>query len=68
MNNLFGEVKQNKKNNPKGFIPLAERMRPTILNEFLGQEEIIGEGKILRQALEKDEAPSMIFFGAARHR
>ncbi len=63
MNNLFGETKQVKKGNPKGFIPLAERMRPENFDEFLGQGEIVGEGKILRVAIEKDEVPSMIFWG-----
>ncbi|MBU3924322.1 replication-associated recombination protein A [Patescibacteria group bacterium] len=65
--NLFGETKQEKKqpfkNNLKGFIPLAERMRPENFDDFLGQEEIVGEGKILRLAIEKDGAPSMIFWG-----
>lgn len=63
MNDLFGEEKQQKKNNPKGFIPLAERMRPENFDDFLGQGEIVGEGKILRLAIEKDEVPSMIFWG-----
>jgi len=44
-------------------IPLAARMRPLSLDEFLGQEEIVGAGKILRQAVEKDELPSIIFWG-----
>lgn len=61
--NLFGEEKQQKKNNPKGFVPLAERMRPENFDDFLGQGEIVGEGKILRLAIEKDEVPSMIFWG-----
>jgi len=43
--------------------PLADRMRPDSLNDFLGQEEIIGEGKLLRQAIESDKLPSMIFWG-----
>ena len=44
-------------------IPLADRIRPQILEEFLGQDEIIGQGKMLRQAIEVDKAPSMIFWG-----
>ncbi len=63
MNNLFGEEKQEKKINFKGFIPLAERMRPENFDDFLGQGGIVGEGKILRMAIEKDEVPSMIFWG-----
>ncbi len=43
--------------------PLADRMRPQILAEFLGQEDIIGEGKLLRQAIVADNLPSMIFWG-----
>lgn len=43
--------------------PLAERMRPENLEEFEGQEEIIGEGKMLRQAIENDQVPSIIFWG-----
>jgi len=43
--------------------PLAERMRPQTLDEFLGQDEIVGEGKLLRAAISQDKLPSMIFWG-----
>jgi putative ATPase len=43
--------------------PLADRMRPTSLEQFFGQEQIIGAGKLLRQLIEKDEIPSLIFWG-----
>ena len=43
--------------------PLADRMRPATLAEFFGQEEIIGVGKLLRQAIESGNIPSMIFWG-----
>ncbi len=43
--------------------PLADRMRPENLDEFLGQDEIIGEGKMLRQLIQADKLPSMIFWG-----
>lgn len=43
--------------------PLADRMRPVSLAGFLGQEGIIGAGKLLRQAIESDQLPSMIFWG-----
>jgi putative ATPase len=43
--------------------PLADRLRPETLEDYLGQEQIVGEGKILRAALERDEVPSMIFWG-----
>jgi len=43
--------------------PLADRMRPETLDDFLGQDEIVGEGKLLKQAIEGDNLPSMIFWG-----
>ncbi|MCK9379257.1 MAG: AAA family ATPase, partial [Candidatus Moranbacteria bacterium] len=43
--------------------PLADRMRPEKLSDFVGQEGIIGEGKILRKIIESDQIPSMIFWG-----
>lgn len=44
-------------------VPLAERMRPTKLSEVLGQEEIIGEGKILTEIAKKGEPVNLIFWG-----
>jgi len=46
-----------------GFRPLADRMRPTRLDEFFGQAHIIGPGKPLRQAIENDRLHSMILWG-----
>jgi putative ATPase len=43
--------------------PLADRMRPETLNQFLGQEEVVGDNKLLRRAIELDQLPSMIFWG-----
>jgi len=43
--------------------PLADRMRPETLEEFLGQDEIVGEKKLLREAIKMDRIPSMIFWG-----
>ncbi len=43
--------------------PLAERMRPRTLDEFLGQEHLLGPGKPLRVQIERDDASSMIFWG-----
>ncbi len=43
--------------------PLATRMRPNSLNGFVGQEHIIGKGRVLRRAIESDRIPSMIFWG-----
>jgi len=43
--------------------PLAERMRPTTLAEFVGQEHLTGEGRFLRRAIEHDQVPSLILWG-----
>ena len=43
--------------------PLASRMRPVNLDEFVGQQHLIGEGKILRKMIESDNVSSMIFWG-----
>ncbi len=43
--------------------PLAERMRPRTLQDFIGQEHLLGEGKILRRAMEAGELPSLILWG-----
>ncbi|MGQ9476299.1 MAG: replication-associated recombination protein A [Actinomycetota bacterium] len=43
--------------------PLALRMRPRTLDEFVGQEEVVGEGTYLRRALEEDRIQSAIFWG-----
>lgn len=43
--------------------PLAERMRPQTLNEFIGQEHIVGEGSLLRRAIAADRLGSCIFYG-----
>ena len=43
--------------------PLAERLRPRDLDEFCGQEHLLGEGKVLRRMIENDAVGSMIFWG-----
>ncbi|MCJ8208145.1 replication-associated recombination protein A [Mucilaginibacter sp. RS28] len=43
--------------------PLAERMRPRSLNDYSGQKHLIGEGAVLRKAIESGNLPSMIFWG-----
>ncbi len=45
--------------------PLAARMRPRTLEEFLGQEDFLGEGKLLRRMLEADRLSSALFYGPA---
>ena len=43
--------------------PLASRIRPEDLDGFVGQEHLVGKGKILRKLIEQDQIPSMIFWG-----
>ena len=43
--------------------PLAARMRPRDLSEFVGQQHLVGEGKVLRNLIERDSLSSMIFWG-----
>lgn len=43
--------------------PLAARMRPRTLDEFVGQEHIVGEGRLLRRAIQADQLSSLIFWG-----
>jgi len=47
----------------KKHAPLAERMRPTTLDEYVGQEHLLAPGKPLRLAIENDDPASMIFWG-----
>ena len=44
-------------------VPLASRLRPQELGDFIGQEHLLGQGKMLRQLIEKDQISSMIFWG-----
>ncbi len=43
--------------------PLAARMRPRTFDEFVGQDHIVGEGRLLRKSIEADQLPSMILWG-----
>ena len=45
------------------YNPLASRLRPDDLDGFVGQEHLLGKGKLLRQLIEQDKIPSMIFWG-----
>ena len=49
-------------NNPE-HTPLAERMRPQTLDEVVGQQHLLGDGKILRRLIETDQVTSIIFWG-----
>lgn len=55
------ESKNGEKNSR--FMPLAARMRPRNLDEFVGQSHILGKGQLLRRAIEADRIQSLIFFG-----
>ncbi len=46
-------------------VPLALRMRPRQLEEFVGQEAVVGPGKLLRRAIEEDRISSLILYGPA---
>jgi putative ATPase len=66
--NLFDDPSasqpQNASEDPlHAMAPLAERMRPRSLDELVGQEHLVGEGKPLRVQIERDDASSMIFWG-----
>ena len=47
----------------KSSIPLAERLRPSSLDDYIGQKHIIGENAVLRRAIESGRVPSLIFWG-----
>ena len=49
--------------NSRVTTPLASRLRPDSLDDFVGQEHLVGKGKILRQLIERDQISSMIFWG-----
>jgi putative ATPase len=46
-----------------GGAPLADRMRPRTLDEFVGQKHLVGKGKVLRELIENDRLNSIIFWG-----
>ncbi len=56
MDNLFAVDDQR-------YMPLAARMRPRSLDEYVGQSELLGEGTLLRKAIEADKTGSLILFG-----
>ena len=57
---LFGKEKKGKSVRR---TPLADRMRPETLDEFLGQKHILGKDSVLRKAIEEDKIQSVIFWG-----
>ena len=61
MDDLFADAEREVKADASA--PLASRMRPRSLDEFVGQEHILAPGKLLRRAIEADRLPSVIFSG-----
>jgi len=61
--NLFAEPED--EHQPDAFAPLAERMRPRVLAEFVGQQHLVGENRVLRRLIEGGgNLPSLILWGA----
>jgi putative ATPase len=63
VHDLFDEQEDIDPFSPNAGAPLATRMRPLALEEFVGQEHILAPGKLLRRAIEADRLPSVIFSG-----
>src|SRR6202166_4695524 len=61
--NLFAPVPNDGTVATQGARPLADRMRPRTLDEFVGQQHLVGPGKPLRVQIERDDPTSMIFWG-----
>lgn len=60
MQDLFTMAMEKK---PDAAAPLADRMRARTLDEFIGQKHIVGEGRLLRRAIQADRLTSCIFTG-----
>jgi putative ATPase len=63
MRDLFAKSEAENLERVSAAAPLAARMRPRTLNEFVGQEHILAPGKLLRRAIEADRLPSLIISG-----
>src|ERR1700730_13040715 len=63
VHDLFSEEEDVNAASANSAAPLATRMRPRALEEFVGQEHILGPGKLLQRAIEADRLPSVIFSG-----
>src|SRR5437016_13129160 len=60
--NLFQSIPSDDRSTDRS-RPLADRMRPRTLDEFVGQEHLVGPGKPLRTQIERDDTGSLIFWG-----
>src|SRR3989440_3072059 len=63
MHDLFAESEAENLERVSAAAPLAARIRPRTLDEFVGQEHILAPGKLLRRAIEADRLPSVILSG-----
>ncbi len=63
MHDLFAKTEAENLERVSAAAPLAARMRPRTLDEFVGQEHILAPGKLLRRAIEADRLPSLIISG-----
>src|SRR2546428_12594297 len=63
MHDLFAKTEAENLARVSAAAPLATRMRPRSLEEFVGQEHILAPGKLLRRAIEADRLPSVILSG-----
>ncbi|HSV63294.1 MAG TPA: replication-associated recombination protein A [Chthoniobacterales bacterium] len=63
MQDLFQTAEEENEERVSASAPLAARMRPRTLDEFVGQEHILAPGKLLRRAIEADRLPSVILSG-----
>jgi len=57
------EAAKPKPGDQKDFVPLADRIRPERMEDFVGQEHLLGPGRFLRSMIEKDQLQSLIFWG-----
>ena len=60
MADLFGDQRREHR---RRVTPLAVRMRPSTLDDFVGQEHFVGPGKLLRRMLQSDRLTSAVFYG-----
>ena len=61
--NLFSQIPDEGRSGKARTVPLAERMRPRTLDDYAGQEHLLGPGKPLRMEIERDDPGSMILWG-----
>lgn len=60
---IMSDLFESKEKNTEKRYPLAVRMRPRLLKEFIGQEHILAEGKLLKRAIDADRITSLILYG-----